>query len=412
MLNKIKNSQGLQNFAAAGIILILVGMVEILTNRVEQMTGHVWDFVYYIDLAKNGLIGNDHLAAPYAYRALTPLLARWINQAGGFDLPVGFRVLSYIGILLTLYGCFVFARRLTGSFIRGLILMLLPVFSLFNVKFLLFDSYRPDLLAYALLVWGILALMDGRTWWVALAALVGIQMREFPVIPLLIHLYQSGREWLQNRSRWDLVWQSLVLAVALALAILLPRLLIQVRFTQQILDPQNDPNFIKVLLLMPLEPKRDFNYIYNLLSYHLPVLMLVTGPRLKAVWNWFGKYRAWLIIYYGVILLGMTYGGTDMMRYVSYLFIPLIFWVAGFMAGDLHPAELVWALVAMVIFNRILLPFPIWDYTTYISFYGGYGDVVNAASFQRLAELFIYILTAMTLRKFINFTGMSRAKSG
>lgn len=381
-----------------GLVVVILLVLEVITNRVEQMTGHVWDFVYYIDIAKNGVIGNDHLAAPYAYRALTPLMARWINQALGTELSVGFRVLAYIGCFSTLYGVYLLGRKLTSSYGRALILVLLPALSLFNIKFLLFDSYRPDLLAYPLLIWGMLALMEGRYGWVVLASLVGIQMREFPIIPTLIYLWEMVKVWWGARKNWVPLLKIGVVLGLVGVAIALPRLLIPVKFTQQILDPQNDPNFLNVLFGMPLDLKRDINYLSNLLSYFLPVLILATGPRLKQMWLRLGKYRSWLVIYLGVVLFGMTYGGTDMMRYVTYLFIPLVFLVAPFLEMELHWSELVYMLAAMAVFNHIFELFPVNDYSAYVDFYGGYGSILTAGSFMRFTELFGFIFGGMLLR--------------
>jgi hypothetical protein len=389
----------LQAFLALLITCLLVVVLDLLTNRVEAVKDHAWDFVYYIDIAENGLVGNDHLAVPYAYRALTPLMARFIMTNFGVSTSTGFKVIAYIGVIAQLFGIYLLARQLKMRFGTALMAMLLPGFALFNTKFLLFDSYRPDLLAYPILVFGFICLLRGWLVPAVILALIGIQMRETPGILALIAIYQLISQWRMEKKNLRPLFSTGLIAAAMVIAIALPRILIPVKFTQQILDPIQDPNFLRVLLGMILDWKRDINLVYNILAYLLPLWLLATPDTLKKVWKNLSIHKAWLVIYLVVILFMTLYGGTDMMRYVTYLFIPQVILVALLVERENIPVEQVlFALIALFIFNRIFLQFPIWDFNAYLDFYGGYGDRLTLASLLRFIELVGWVAAGVGVR--------------
>jgi hypothetical protein len=386
-------------YAAALLVAVAVIIIlDRLTNRLDDLKGHVWDFVYYIDMAKNGVWGNPHLGAPYAYRFITPLIARGINLALGKPIYFGFKVTAYVGLIGELFGLYLLARRLKANFVMALLVVLTTALSLFNVKFLVFDFYRPDQLAYPLLVFSILALLDNQ-WGLALGlSTFGLLTREYLIIPPLIILYQCLREWLADRRSWRPVLKALTVGVCVGLVSILPRALIPVTFTQQILDPVHDPAYLQKLVGMPLDPVRDTNFAFNLFAYFMPLLILASAQRLKRAWAAIRPIQAWFWIYVAVNLVGMMYGGTDMMRYVTFFFIPQSLLLAYVLREDIHLLEVLYLVIAMIIFNRLAYPFPIWDFNAYLNFYGGYGDHLDASSLQRWIELAGFIAGGQALR--------------
>lgn len=375
------------------IVLLVMAAIDRLTNRMDVVEGHKWDFVYYIDMAENGVWGNDHLASPYAYRALTPLLARAINLTFGFPTIIGFKVVGYFGVWMELFGIYLLARHFKASFKTALAVMLVPAFALFNTKFLLFDFYRPDQIGYALLVFSFLALLNKRRLLSLLLALIGLNTREFLIIPPLILLYELIREGRQGGIPWwKTALQGVAIVAAIGVTLMLPRWLIPVKFTQQIVDPVNDPNFVYRLVGLVTDPKRNFNYLFNLAAYGLPLWMLATRERLKHAWTQLTPLLPWLAIYTAVTLFGMMIGGTDMMRYASYFFIPQALFITIILRDcRVERLEIFLMFGALILFNRILFLFPVWDFSSYVNFYGGYGDWVNNQSWLRLAELVAYI---------------------
>ena len=378
-----------QALTALALALLILLALDRLTNRLDVVEGHAWDFVYYIDMAENGVWGNPNLAAPYAYRFITPLLARGLNQLLGTPTFVGFKLLAYGGLLTALWGVYFAARKLGAGFWAALVVMSIPAGALFNVKFLLFDFYRPDQLAYPLLVFAILALMYRKPALAVTLGVLGLLIREYLIIPIAIALFLWAREWWANRKDVrPLVWMGLTAAGTL-LVLALPRWLIPITMTQQILDPFNDPQFLKTLFGMPLNWKRNYNYVFNLAAYWMPLLILATPGRLRRAWQGLGAYRPWIWIYLGVNLLGMMYGGTDMMRYATFFFIPQAFFISLILQDreqPVHVYEVLYLWGALVIFNRLLFQFPIWDFNAYLDFYAGYGDVITRGSALRWAE--------------------------
>jgi len=398
----MKKKQWVQHGLALLLALATIMVLDRLTNRLDSVEGHAWDFVYYIDMAENGILHNDHLGAPYAYRPLTPMLARGINLLLGTETYFGFRITAYAGLLSTLFGIYLIARHFKLNFLSSCAVMLVPALALFNVKFLMFDFYRPDQLSYPMIVFGIYALLKGRWELALLCSVIGLQTREYPIIPALLVMWEAFRAWLADKRDWKPYFRAGITVVVVGLAVFLPRMIIPVTFTQQILDPFNDPSYLKTLLGMPFEWKRDYNFVFNLVAYFLPVLILFTPTRLKTAWREMGQYRAWVLIYVGVNLLGMMYGGTDMMRYATYFFIPQMFLMIFFLKQDVTLFEMLYLAVAGVIFNRLLFLFPIWDFGLYLDFYGGYGDHINTSSHLRWLELIGLIGLGQALRFFIH----------
>ena len=399
----LTSKKTIEALAALGIAILVIALIDRLTNRLDMLEGHVWDFVYYIDMAENGVWGNDHLASPYAYRAMTPLLARAINLTFDFPTIIGFKVLAYIGVWMELFGVYLLARHFQTNFKTALVVMLVPAFALFNTKFLLFDFYRPDQLGYAFLVFAFLALLKGKKGLSLVISLIGMNTREFLVIPPLIIIFEILREWRNQKIPYVKPLLQVIGILALVGFIqMLPRLLIPVKFTQQIVDPFNDPNFVNRLISLLTDLRRNFNYLFNLAAYGLPLWMLATRDRLRYAWGKLSTFHPWLYLYAAVTLTGMMIGGTDMMRYVTYFFIPqallLIFILRDCSVKDI---ELFVMFVAVILFNRIFFPFPIWDFSAYVNFYGGYGDWVNVHSWMRLAELGAFIAIGWLVRRWL-----------
>jgi hypothetical protein len=394
---KIRKSW-IEALAALGVAFLVIQVLDRFTNNLN-MQGHIWDFVYYIDIAEKGLIGNDHLGAPYAYRFLTPLLAQLIIHITGHSTFFAFKSLAYLGLWITLFTVYLIARHFKTNFKTGLLVMLVPACALFNVKFLMFDPYRPDQLAYPMLAMGYLAILVNQPGLALIASLIGLQTREFPIIPVLILLVEAYRSWRQGKPLRSLIPWVVVVILSVGLAFGLPRALIKVKFTQQILDPFNDPNFLNVLLHMPLDWKRDLNYLFNLVAYALPILMLATPERLKAAWRQLGRMKVWVILHIIVVMIFMLYGGTDMMRYATYFFIPQALMMVFILRdGKVHPLEIIVMYIALIIFNRLLVHFPIDDFSAYLNFYGGYGDWINPSSLARALELVGFIGLGMITR--------------
>jgi hypothetical protein len=340
---------------------------------------------------------------------MAPLVARAINLTFGFPTIIGFKVIGYFGVWAELFGIYLLARHFKANFKTSITIMLVPAFALYNTKFLLFDFYRPDQLGYAFLIFAFLALLNKKRFLAMVLSLIGLNTREFLIIPPLILLYEIIQDWRAGSAKGNLLLRAIAIAGSVGFVLLLPRLLIPVKFTQQIVDPINDPKYIFRLLGLITDSGRDFNYLFNLGAYFLPLLILFTRERIKHAWDQLGFLKPWLFIYILVTLIGMMVGGTDMMRYVTYLVIPqsifLIFILQDCKVDDL---EITLLFIAMILFNRITYPFPIWDFQAYLDFYAGYGDRVNFISFVRLVELLAYTGLGILLRMILSEAGQHK----
>ena len=128
---------------------IVLGL-DIITNTIDTKK-YAWDFLYYIAMAKDGFNAQP-LASPFAYRYLTPLIVNGITGISSLSIEHGFLLVAYLGAIAQLAGIFFFTNWLTNSRKGAYLAMLVTALSLFNIKFLLFDIYRPDHLAYALIL--------------------------------------------------------------------------------------------------------------------------------------------------------------------------------------------------------------------------------------------------------------------
>jgi hypothetical protein len=398
-------SKTFQAFFAFILALLVIIIINLLTNRVDQLGGHSWDFIYYKDMVQNGFLGNNHLVVPYAYRFLTPLTVSFIMKLTHYDLTKAFKTLSVICMLAQLFGVYLLSRQLKFRFGTSIVLMLVVAFSLFNVKFLLFDPYRPDPLAYPLLLFAMILFLRRQYFGCILISIIGLFVREALILPILICMFYLLKEWLQNRNKPQPLIQFGVIAVFTALALVLPRALIPVHGTQQVLDPINDPKFFKVLFGTWLDLKKWFNLIFNVVAYFLPILLVFTPARWRESWRRIGPLKPALYIYLAGAFFIIMYGGTDMMRYVTYLFIPLILILGNMLEQGVSYLESGFMLLATFLFNKILFQFPVWDFNAYLDFHGGYDSRITPASYTRWVEWFAYSGLAWTWRKVV--TGLN-----
>ncbi|MFH1185214.1 MAG: hypothetical protein V1755_09290 [Chloroflexota bacterium] len=134
-----------QLVGAPAAALVLVTVIDLFTNSID-MQRFSWDFRYYIAIAEHGFAGPA--ASPFAYRYLTPMLARGASLVLQLPIEGGFAALAYFGSAAQLLAVFLFTRWYTRSARGAWVAALITGFSLFHVKFLLFDTFRPDRLAY------------------------------------------------------------------------------------------------------------------------------------------------------------------------------------------------------------------------------------------------------------------------
>ena len=111
----------------------------------------------------------------------------------GLQVPVeaGFGCVARAAAVTQLVSVFALARWYSRSNRGAWVAMLVTAFSLYQVKFLLFDTFRPDHLAYPLILLQVYLAMTGRFWPLWVVTLIGCQVREFNAIPLAAYVAAS-----------------------------------------------------------------------------------------------------------------------------------------------------------------------------------------------------------------------------
>ncbi|MEI8132931.1 MAG: hypothetical protein WCG34_10900 [Leptolinea sp.] len=387
-----------QDYAALLVSVLLVFLVDQFTNilEIEQMP---WDVRYFYLLAEHGLRGTN--IAPYVYRFATPMLARWLADVLYLTIFQAYTIIAISGGILQLFGIHLLVRKLGFGLKTSIMIISVVGFTMFNLKFLLFDVSRPDHLAYILMLLAVLALFSQQTVWCVLVAVIGLQFRELLAVPPAILSLTYFRDWLRNRANMKLWLHIALIGIATALAVILPRKLIPVTENTQFVDLQVPSTLIN-LITLPADIWRDSNLLFVVVGYFLPTFVLLTPQRWRSVWHKLRPYHWFLALYMGLVFLLTLYGGHDMMRYITYMFIPQVFFLAYLLQEELHPLEIVYLFVVLIIFNRIFLPFPVLDFNANVDFYGGYAEQVDLASLYRWLEVLGMIIGSGILRMILN----------
>ena len=378
----------------------LIVVLDLLTNSLD-ISKYSWDFRYYIAMARDGF-NTTYLASPLAYRYLTPLLVYGLTHAFGISIESGFRWMAYLGAFAQLTGVFLFTAWFTRSVKGAYIALLITAFSLFNVKFLLFDVYRPDHLAYALILLQTYLAFERKFIPLLVTTLIASQVREFNLIPLIAYLFSFAPQ----KDRPVFLREGLISAISLTLMIGLPRLLIPVRENFQFVELSR--NGLLMVVVAPFLPERDLIFLYSLAAYLLPLLVLA-GPsqigRTFASLN--SEVKSFLVVYIALVLILSFYGGTDFSRFSTYLFLPQAI-LLGLISRTASNLKLALTAFATFLFNRIWLPFPMQDVGKYLDFYGGFALRFNADNLWRMLECLAFILSGFIIRRFLPEAGASR----
>lgn len=80
----------------------MVLALDLFTNTLDTQT-FSGDFRYYIDMTENGIMGNAALVAPFAYRVVTPLVARMLMNFFALSIEQAYRALAFIGAVIRLW---------------------------------------------------------------------------------------------------------------------------------------------------------------------------------------------------------------------------------------------------------------------------------------------------------------------
>jgi len=389
--------------------LIAVGVVAIIWLFTNHMRPE-WDMAYYIDMAANGIVGNGHLAAPFAYRIGAPLLVGALAHLTGVGPELTFRICDAISCVIFVLSCFYFARALGASFYAAAFSGIILALNFNVVKWTLFSGTMVDIYAYPFLLAAFWALLREKFYLCLLISSVGLLFKEFLLVPLFV---QAAALLLEQRrlSDWKRWGKPLLLSgLSLLVFFVLPRLFIHVAHTFQDIDPLNDRSTVRRLLTYPLSRRHDFNILFAYLAGWLPVLLLALTPaRLRLIAVQLRPYRLTLVLFMAFHFLLTMYGGTNINIYITYCVpIQVVVLVILLDRAGVPVWEICAAVLVVFTFNRIwkTIPLPQNGLDTYLDFYAGYYMRVNSRSFFRMGELLTYIIGFSVLRfSVIRFSG-------
>jgi hypothetical protein len=394
------------------ILLIAAGVVSaigLMTNRMVP----AWDMTYYIDLAIHAILHNDKLIVPFAYRPGAPLLIGFVARAFHLDIVQAFRLSAYLGCVAFIVFGFYFAASLGVAVRSALAVALAFAVFIFVIKWNLFAGAMVDIYAYPLILLAMWALLQRRYFLCAAISGLGLFFKEFMLLPLLtqaavVSIDHGIKEWRKA------IWPLAATLGTVALCFVLPRALIHVVGSMQIVDPINNPASLNLLRDMPSSWKRDFNIVYSYLAFWLPVLLMASSRRLKIVRErWRGM---WAIAgFYMFFLFWLVmYGGTNIMIFVSYSLPVAIMVLAPTIQSADVPGWEPFLMVAVVFaFNRnwAHVPLATVDVTQYLDFWSGYDDVITPHSYLRMGELIAWVLSFWMFRGLLGVWSRARHRA-
>lgn len=384
-----------KGFAAAAIWVFLISLYEPVRLVVN-------DNLFYLDMATYGIVNNENLVSPFAYRFLTPLLAGSIASILNITPEQAFYAIALVCAVLQLFLVFVLAKRFDASDTTALIVLSVIALSFYNIRFLIAESLRPDHLAYPLMPVVMLLILANRRFPALILSLIALNVREFFLIPPVVIGMLYYQDYLRGRQRKDF-WLAMGAFFSAALVFILQRVFIRVSSAAGFLEPLRY-DFIPVLLSTPLNMARNLNVLLALVGYLLPLILLVTPERWRTIRA--ERRPVGLILgIYSLMVVGLTYyGGTDIGRFVTYLFIPVVIWLVMLLNRGIPAIEIGYMLMMVALYNRILVPIP-QDIQSYIDFQAAFSDLVNEATGRFILALAVIFAGMSGLRRLLRVSG-------
>lgn len=384
--------------AVLGFAVVFTIVLDLFTNQLNTVR-FTWDFVHYIDMAENGVTGNPGLVAPFAYRPLPSMLAGLLSEALGRSTYTGFRALAYAGLISQLVLTFALARLFIAQpgrrFWGAFAVMLLTAGAGYSAKFYLFDVFRPDPLAFPLIVLGMIGLVQGerrRTAgagagrWDALvivSSMIGVLMREFAVLPAALLIAALLRHAWHTRRAGPLLQAGLA-AVLTGLALAAPRLLLSIARSDQLLDHMSLGD---VFTLWP----RNLNVAIGLVLPFLPVVILLAAGSARAGLAALRGMRLLLALYCAGVAVLTLVGGTDISRFTAYLLVPVIIVSAALIGAGARVLLVLFAVLAQFAYYRVLAVVPMWTLDAYLDYYIVYWDRQSGETWLRVGEWALWV---------------------
>lgn len=389
----ILDSKKKTDFALCGIVtgIIFVSTIFFVTPADFPIK---WDMLAYTQMAEEGLVGNDKLIAPFAYRPAIPTLAAIVSDLLKIDILSSFYFCAFVGSLLFYIATFCVAATHTKSIKLSLAVTVCFASYYGHIKFAAIQHAMIDIYSAA----GLMALWIGivhkKFLLVGTLSVLGLTIKEWFGIPLAISVLSLITIGVQKQDIASTI-KAVFLFVAGCIMIVGIRSAIEPHNTIQYFDPLNRGNFL-LELFKPLESElRLFNILFGVFIYSIPILLVATQKRISTVYHTIVEQNLGLISasYVFLVILLTTYGGTNIMVFVSYL-APVFVYVACLISLNINrTAEIMFAALVCILLNRLFVavPDPDLDISVYLDHFPPYSGRFNWESVYRFAELSIVV---------------------
>lgn len=376
-------------------LTIVVDMVTIsyLTN--DYPDKYNWDHFYYINMVQT----DNWFAAPFAYRFGTPLMVRGIVSVTNASIETGFRIVAYLGVIGQILGLFYLGRHFQFSLRTRVLTVFAAATYFYNMRFLMFNVYQVDQMGLALLLLSFLMLLRRNIPMLVLATVIGLQFREFVIIPAAIFVAQGAVSLFKGALNRKQALEVIIVFVSTSVAVIVPRLFIETTGSLAVIEPKLPGLTLQRLMNVPLDIARDLILVYYLAAYLLPLLLLITPRRLSSAWGRLEGYRFMLAFYSIFLFVLVMYAGTDIGRFMPYYCIPMVIMLGMMLEEGIPLYEIIFLLMAVAIFNKVHYQVPNHPMSLLI-FYGAHENRGLAVSVVRFAELLAF-WGGMVLLRFV-----------
>lgn len=388
-----------QSSLVLAIAIAITAGVAFFTN-----TNQVAEFAApYNALAETGIALHKDLYAPCVYRFVSPMMAGGTARALGVSTDTGFLIVNIAASIALLCLTYAVARRVGADFTGGLVAMTAVGIGIGHLKNNMFFNNGMEAVAQVMMLGWCLA-MFGQRWVLAtVICCVGMCTREMFLIPAALMAGRLSYQAWQTRDAKDICRLFVIVGCTVA-SFVLPRWLIPVSFTFQLIDPLYDDHWFTKLMKVPLNMRRNVNILLGALCYSLPTFMLLTRERFRAGWEYLRPYHLAGAVYCCSLFVLTLYGGTDLYRYLTYFFFSQTFCLAALFASkDLRPhwTEVALMLIVVAFHNRLFSEIPSYEENPkqYLDFWPAFEDRLKAPAIRRFLEAIAALTAAYVLRR-------------
>ena len=377
---------------AAVCAALWVAAISLITTPVENPVQY--DGRSYVRMAAEPFLAYENVPAPFAYRPGLPALVHRVTSASPLDALGAYRLLAHLAAFFTLLLGFGIARDAGASQRSSLLAMTAAALAHYHVRGPLFFYSLIDVESLCLVMLAMFLLWRGRHAACLAVAAVGLLVKEWLLIPALVACFELLRQGVRTRDARS--WLTLGIGAAAVVAcVAWPRLVATPARSFSSLDRIDS---IASFFWLVGEPRRLVNAAFVVAAYGLPVWMLATRERFRAVGQSLSGRCATAALYCALVLGFALLGGTNLMIFISYT-LPVQTIVLARLLDDSAGWEIGLVLVALFAFNNFWAPVP--DLTQAIpslhewaDFYGGWGKRLSASTALRALEILAFVAAA------------------